>query len=215
VIFRSAVESLRTALAGALPGEVAQDLMAPRPRREWPADFKPEDVRHAAGLLLLFPIEERAHVILTVRGDALARHRGQVSMPGGVMEPGETVERAALREAHEEIGLDPAVVEPIGALTPVDIPVSGFRLHPVVGAMNRRPELAPADGEVARILEVPLETLIDPGTVQGRPLTRDGRVMEVPTFVTAGVEIWGATAMALAELLTLIGWHGPEHQRSR
>ena len=108
--------------------------MSPRPRRLWPDDAS--QVRHAAGLLLLFPRDERAYVVLTVRAETLGRHSGQVSLPGGVVEPGEAFEQAALREAHEEISLHGDNVRMLGALTPIDIPVSGFRLHPVVGVMR-------------------------------------------------------------------------------
>ncbi len=136
--------------------------MGPRPRREWPEDFNPARVRHAAGLLLVFPLAQEAHIVLTVRADTLGRHGGQVSLPGGVAEPGETYAQAALREAHEEIALAPEAVRLLGPLTPVDIPVSGFRLHPIVAAVDARPFLTPSDGEVARILEVGVDELCDP-----------------------------------------------------
>jgi 8-oxo-dGTP pyrophosphatase MutT (NUDIX family) len=211
---------LQAALAQPLPGPDAQALMAPRPRREWPAGFDPANVRHAAGLLLAFPAPAargpsvagpRAHVLLTVRADSLERHGGQVSLPGGVVDPGETLEQAALREAHEEVGLDPAAVRVIGALTPIDIHVSGFRLHPIVGLCEERPSLSPADAEVSRILELPLTALTAPGAVAWRQLTRGARVYDVPGFVVDhGHLVWGATAMVLAEFLNLLGWRGPE-----
>lgn len=200
---------LAAALARPLPGADAQHKLAPVPRRPWPGDFDPTRIRHAAGLLLVFPIAERAHVVLTVRADTLGRHGGQVSLPGGVVEPGETIEQAALREAHEEVGLSTALVRPLGALTPVDIPVSGFRLHPVVGASDTRPALQPSDAEVARVLEIPLGDLMTPDTLIWRTLERNGESMRVPTFATQGAHIWGATAMVLSEFLTLLGWGGP------
>src|SRR5262249_10221740 len=145
-----------------LPGVSAQARMAPRPRREWPAGFNPAQTRHAAGLLLIVPVDDRAHLVLTVRAHTLERHSGQVSLPGGVVEPGETFERAALREAHEEIALPLDGVRLLGRLTPLDIPVSGFRLYPIVACITKRPPLAPSDGEVARILVVPVAELADP-----------------------------------------------------
>jgi 8-oxo-dGTP pyrophosphatase MutT (NUDIX family) len=204
--FEDAVRRLETALAGPLPGISAQDRLTPLPRREWPTEFNPARIRHAAGLLLLFPCYSRPCIVLTVRADTLGRHGGQVSLPGGALDPGETFEPAALREAHEEVGLSVEAVRTLGALTPIDIPVSGFRLHPILAIAGERPALHPADGEVARILEVAVDELMEPRAIVRRSLTRDGRAMQVPVLLAGGVEIWGATAMVLAEFLTLLGW---------
>jgi 8-oxo-dGTP pyrophosphatase MutT (NUDIX family) len=206
VNFNSVLERLQTALGRPLPGAPAQALMAPRPRREWPASFDPAHIRQAGGLLLVFPIDAAAHIVLTVRADTLGRHGGQVSLPGGVVEAGETFEQAALREAHEEVGLSSDDVHILGALTPLDIPVSGFRLHPIVAATAVRPALTPADGEVASILEVPIGELFDPSRQVTTTRAGEGRDLTVPAFRVGGVEIWGATAMVVAEFLSLLGW---------
>lgn len=203
--FDLVVERLQQAFARPLPGAEAQALMAPQPRRTWATGFSPDQIRTAAGLLLLFPIEGQAHIVLTVRADTLGRHGGQVSLPGGVTEPGETFEHAALREAHEEIALS-ANVSVLGALTPIDIPVSGFRLHPIVAATGARPTMAPSDGEVARILEVPLASLIEPTCRITTVRQTDGRDILIPMFQVGEAEIWGATAMVLAEFLVILGW---------
>jgi 8-oxo-dGTP pyrophosphatase MutT (NUDIX family) len=203
--FSALIADLSRALARPLPAAAAHALMSP-PRRQWPDNGRARD---AAGLLLVFPREGQAHVVLTVRAETLGRHSGQVSLPGGVIEPGEAFEQAALREAHEEISLGSAGLRIVGALSPIDIPVSGFRLHPVVAASENAPALAPADGEVARILEVPVADLLAPGAVVMTEREREGVRITVPAFRVGPDEIWGATAMVLAEFLVVLGWAGP------
>jgi 8-oxo-dGTP pyrophosphatase MutT (NUDIX family) len=206
LIFDEAILRLQAGLLSDLPGQAAQAVLAPLPPRPWPPGFDPRSLRHAAGLLLLFPVEGDARIILTVRADTLGRHGGQVSLPGGAIETGETFEQAALREAHEEVALDVERVHVLGRLTPLDIPVSGFRLHPIVATIDERPRLVAADGEVARILEVDLDELLDPRRLIVMERQRDGVRFKVPTFQVGGNDIWGATAMVLAEFLTLLGW---------
>jgi 8-oxo-dGTP pyrophosphatase MutT (NUDIX family) len=217
VIFAEAVARLEAGLRSPLPGPAAQERLAPVPRRDWPTGFNAARIRNAAGLLLVFPKprkegtaerflpnRDEAYIILTVRAQAL-RHGGQVSLPGGVVDPGETFEQAALREAHEEVALALDEVRVLGALTPLDIPVSGFRLHPVVATVSRRPHLTPSDSEVARILEIGVDELVNPQHFITTQRERDGVTFTVPAFRIANVEIWGATAMVLAEFLALLG----------
>ena len=206
VHFVTVVRRLEERLRASLPGAAAQVILAPRPRRDWAPGFDPARIRHAAGLLLVFPIDDRAHIVLTVRADGLGRHGGQVSLPGGVVDPGETFEHAALREAREEVSLATDDVRVLGALTPLDIPVSEFRLHPIVAAIDARPRLVGADAEVASILEVAVDDLCDPRCLASTERVRDGRPLVVPAFHACGRQIWGATAMVLAEFLALLGW---------
>ncbi len=203
VTFPAFEEQIRRALEAPLPGLAAQRILAPRPGR--PRSAGRTTQRDAAGLLLLYPAPDPS-LVLTVRSGSLPQHGGQVSLPGGAVEPDETIGAAALREAHEEIGLDPGLVRLLGALTPLDIQVSRFRLHPVVGVTPAPPSLAPAEREVARILEVPIEELRDPARFRYEPRRLDGRDYQVPYFDVAGERVWGATAMILAEFLWLTGW---------
>jgi 8-oxo-dGTP pyrophosphatase MutT (NUDIX family) len=208
VTYAEAEQLIRAGIARRpLPGLAAQIRLAPRPRPNWHPGEIPKAATPAGVLVLLFDGADGASVVLTVRSTDLPAHPGQVSFPGGRVEPGETIVETALRESHEEIGLRREEVEVLGRLSPLHIPVSGFALHPIVGIQRGRPALTPETGEVAKILEVPLAYLRDPSCLGVRSRTRDGFQDEVPYFELAGGEqVWGATAMVLAELLDLVGY---------
>jgi len=133
--------------------------MAPEPRLGWDPLKFPDGAYDGAALLLVYPHDDTLHIALTVRGSGLRNHTGQVSLPGGRVDQGETFEVAALREATEEIGVDPNAVEVLGRLTPLHIPVSGFLLHPIVGYTSMRPAFQRAEWEVARIIAAPVNRL--------------------------------------------------------
>ncbi|HEY1306293.1 MAG TPA: CoA pyrophosphatase [Vicinamibacterales bacterium] len=200
-------DALRRRLASPLPGLDAQLRMAPRPvYRHDPA--LASTLRPAAALLLIYRLDDVWHVPLTVRGASLRHHTGQVSLPGGRLDhPGESVEEAALREAYEEIGVNPKGVDLLGRLTPVPVVVSGHLLQPVIGAATEPPVFRVAEPEVERLIEVPLARLLERDAVAWEERMRTlppAGVMNVPYFAVEGARVWGATAMVLAEFIALI-----------
>jgi len=197
--------ALRKRLAGTLPGIDAQMRFAPVPPRErWQLGHFPADSRAAAALLLLYPQENGVAVPLTVRARGLARHAGQISLPGGATDHGETLVEAALRETAEEIGVNPESVRVLGELTPVHVLVSGFTLHPVVGVTEHRPDFVAAPDEVEEILEVSLDDLRDASRIRLATRIREGVAVEYPYFDLLGHQVWGATAMVLGEFICLL-----------
>jgi 8-oxo-dGTP pyrophosphatase MutT (NUDIX family) len=205
-VFDDVVAAVAEGLAH-LPGVEAQLRMAPQPRGGWKPGFAPDQAKPAAALLLLFPADTGAVVLLTKRSPDLPNHASQVSLPGGAVDPGETIEDAALREAEEEVGLARADVRVIGRLTPLHIPVSGFVLHPVVGVALTRPAMRPQPGEVERIIEAPVGDLLDPRRHHRVNRARDGFEFDMPYFDLDGEQVWGATAMVLAEFAAILGVH--------
>ena len=162
----------------------------------------PPTARPAATLLALYPDGGGQLVIpLTVRRDELRAHAGEVSLPGGAVDGTDAShEAAALREAWEEIGLDPRAVEVLGELDPVWIPVSNFELRPFVGALAARPTLVPHDAEVAAVVELPLSALFDPAVVAVEEFDVRGLRLRAGAYRHGGVRIWGATALTLGML---------------
>jgi len=175
--------------------------MAPRPRR---VPGEGEALSDAAVLVLLYPADEGISLVLTRRTDGVARHRSQVSLPGGRRESGETLEAAALRECSEELAVDPESVMVLGRLSFLDVYASGFRIQPIVGWTERRPPYRADPREVAAVVEVGLDELRSPETAREETRNHEGLTREVPFFLVKGHKVWGATAMILSELLEVV-----------
>jgi 8-oxo-dGTP pyrophosphatase MutT (NUDIX family) len=163
----------------------------------------PHDARRAAVLLLLFQRAGRWHVPLTQRPETLARHAGQMSLPGGSLDPGETSQQAALREVDEELGLEaPATI--LGRLADCYIYNSNFLVTPWLAATTPEPTWKPHDREVQRIVELPLETLLDESAVEQTMIRRGPLKFRAPCIHFAGACIWGATSVILSELVAVL-----------
>ena len=199
-------DRVAAALRRPLPGRAAQMCMAPIPRPLDPLtpDHQP---RRAGVLLLLYPADEKGGLclVLTRRTDAVADHKGQISLPGGAVDPGDpSTAHTALRETCEEIGVCEDDVLLLGGLTPVYIEPSDFRIEPHVAYLPHRPTFALQPGEVAEVLEVPVSHFLGDQNRAVEDWLLHEPPMRVPYFDVFGHKVWGATAMVLAELAAVL-----------
>jgi 8-oxo-dGTP pyrophosphatase MutT (NUDIX family) len=182
------VTPLRTALRAGLEQDPSPSLVPPD--------------RLAA---VLAPLVEGpiASLVFTVRSSDLSRHAGEISFPGGLQDPGETLSQTALRESFEEIGLDPGATDVVGALPPVHTTVSGILVVPFVGMLESMPAFVVSEEEIEEVLTFTVGRLAEverPVEVAREP----GRVWRGFAYELDGHVIWGATGVMLHALLQVI-----------
>lgn len=187
-----------------LPALMAHAIMAPVERLETlqnPIDAA-KAPRTAAVLMLLYPKDGETHMVLIVRNTYKGVHSAQVAFPGGKYEETDPdFAYTALREAQEEVGVNPEVVELIKPFTPMYIPPSNFMVHPFLGVAKQELKFVPDPSEVARIIELPLAVFLDEAIVIETSLTTSySTEINVPAFNIEETIVWGATAMMLSEL---------------
>jgi 8-oxo-dGTP pyrophosphatase MutT (NUDIX family) len=163
----------------------------------------PHTARAAAVLLLLFRRQGRWHLPLTERPQSLAHHGGQMSLPGGAIEPGETSQAAALRELDEELGIG-GDVAPIGQLADCYVFASDFLITPWIAAANFEPQWRPHAYEVQSVVELPLDVLLDERAIGRLTIERGPLAFHAPCIRVGSARVWGATSIILGELADVL-----------
>jgi 8-oxo-dGTP pyrophosphatase MutT (NUDIX family) len=206
VVFDDFIETLTARLSKPLPGEKAHEPMRAtptgtiKPRFEFKNLPKPGSV-----LILLYPDEGRIKFPLTKRPEYIGAHGGQVSLPGGKAEEGESPEQTALREAEEEVGVHSSNIRTIGRLSTFFVIPSNFMVTPVVAVQSTRPTFTPDPVEVVKILEGSVEELIREDAVHVKEILAARTFpMMAPHFLVEDEVVWGATAMMLNEFRTIL-----------
>jgi len=190
-----------------LPGVAAQIKMAPLTRlKELSRKPNNQSPRKSAVLILFYPEGNRIKTVLIERAADQTVHSGQISFPGGKFEnKDQNLENTALREAAEEVGIDPEKVTILGSLTPLYIPPSNFDVFPFVGYSLSKPAFR-TNHEVESLIEVDIETLALPENCTSRTIKHlKAENVEVPCYYINKHIIWGATSMIISELLEVLG----------
>jgi 8-oxo-dGTP pyrophosphatase MutT (NUDIX family) len=195
---------LAARLKQSLPGRRAQALF--EPEMSYGRHFGPPavDATTAAVLVLLYPVEGQWFVPLTTRPATMVVHAGQISLPGGRVESGETPKAAVFRELEEELGVPRQGTSVLGQLSSLYLYGSNFIVLPWVAAVDARPDFRPSPAEVSELLEVPLAHLIDPAHAGSHARRQRGVAINAPHFLWGRHRIWGATSMILAELVAIV-----------
>lgn len=203
--FNSFIEKLAARLQEPLPGRVAHEKMASESRLKFKMPSPNERTRESAVLILFYPSDNQIFLPLILRPEYDGVHGGQMAFPGGRAEKeDENLIRTAMREAQEEIGVRLTDVKVLGQLTKLFIPPSNFYVQPVIGYINHKPEFYPDPREVDKVIEIPLSEITNPEIISRKILNVRGVEVDAPFYNIQEHTVWGATAMMISELLTII-----------
>ena len=210
------IRKLKANLNDELPGIRAWAKMAVKSRggenveseslqlfNDWLSKERLDSLSQAAVLIGLFDKDGDTWFPLIKRPENEKNHPGQIALPGGAKEENESLEETALREAHEEIGIEPDDVQIIGKLTPLPVPVSGYLIHPYVGIIKKEPEWKINEDEVAEFFLLKLSELLKSDNGYSEKWTLRGFEVDVPIFKVMNQTVWGATASVLSEFIEL------------
>lgn len=200
---------LKTALNGKLPGGEAHRKLLPPGRRLKTPDQEKGLVKQSSVLVLLFPEAEKLFVCLMKRPTTMKYHPGQISFPGGQVEKEDrSAEMTALREAHEEVGIDPDSVEILGKLSDLYVEVSRFTIQPFLAWTNQKPDFRINTEEVESLVLFPLSDFVAHEVISETPMQTFSGILQVKYYPFDGEIIWGATAMILSELIEILKKNG-------
>ena len=192
-------EQLKARLKKPLPGNEAHLITRIKTKSEVTFPNTRETAIPAAVLILLFPFKDEIQFFLTKRTEDVEHHKGQISLPGGIRENNETLEKTAVRETKEEVGIDPNTIMNLGSLTPFFIPVTGYIVHPFIGWCKEKPSTQVHDVEVNQLFSVSISELLDENILQNEEWNIRGYDAIVPYYNFGKCKVWGATAAILSE----------------
>lgn len=207
--FNAFIESVKLLENEALPGETSQQKMSPPYRIELQSKNKGiiKNAKQSAVLALFYPDKNnRTKLILILRKTYKGVHSAQIGFPGGkVEEEDKTLKDTAIRETHEEVGVEPSTIEILKKITQVYIPPSNFYVQPFIALTKTTPNFVKQESEVEALVEVKLEDLLNDDLVVTKTVSTSYNVnVEVPAIHLNGHLVWGATAMMLSEVKDLL-----------
>lgn len=196
------LRAFRDEMLKPLPGQVAHLKMAPPGR----IINNPSGKKLIAGvLLLLYPKKDDWYLVFIKRQSYEGVHSGQVGYPGGRQEKGDgSLFKTAIRETHEEIGIEPGKIVPLGKLTPLYIPVSNYEVHPYVGFVKKKPKFIIDPVEVNYVIEYPLSHLLNAGNYGTKKYISNHQEYTAPSIKLGNDDLWGASLMILCEFLEIV-----------
>ena len=201
--FENLIFHLKQRMNNALPGEDSHKKMKVNYPEKIKFPFTINKAKPAAVLLLLYPNDNQIFFYLTKRTENLKYHKGQISLPGGSKERGETLLETALRETEEEIGVNKNGISILGNITPLFIPVTGFMMTPFIGFISKKPSIKLDSTEVADIFSVNILDLINNDKLITYRQIK-GKNLNIPYFSLNNHQVWGATSMVLSEFKDII-----------
>ena len=198
------ITQLTERLSQPLPGKKAQKIMMAYPPYPYLNSNKYVEPVPAGVLIVLFPKNSSWHFFLTKRTDKVDHHKGQISLPGGVVEDGETFIETALRETYEEIGVAPQLVNVIGSLSSFIIPVSFFEIFPYIGWADKEPTTKINNIEVDRVFSVSFDSFLDNKNQKHENKIYHGEMRKIPYYDLGNEQVWGATSIILSEFKSVL-----------